>query len=272
MKGEVHKLKAKPLTIDDEFTKDGLEAIATLTGREPYYVVGGMATQSYLPSLRRRPTSDIDLSIVRSLNYKDFKKLSAPVKECLQDKGYSVETERHSRAFNLDVNNSNGEKLLIEFSRRNEHSFEQAKKHLERELTHSRRKIVEGRNSTCSIAASEDIIVPKLMRSINSLKRNPGFVQYLPDSQKTLSDEYIQERLNFINNLRESAMVSPENLKLFEELKLVSDIFDIRILSELAGINSKYFDEACYDWRALSDFSPERDILFSFILPELNNH
>jgi hypothetical protein len=271
MKGEVRKLKAKPLTIDDTFTKDGLEAVSTLTGKEPYYVVGGMATQSYLPSLCRRPTSDIDLSIVRPLNYEAFKTLSGPVMEFLRDNGYSVETGRGSRAFNLGVDNPQGDKLLIEFSRRNEKSFNRSKKHLERELVHSKRKIIEGRNSTYSIATPEDIVVPKLVSSINSLARNPELKQYLPSSEVSLSDGHIKERLDFINDLRESSMDSPSDLEVFEELKLVSDIFDIRILSEIAGVNSRYFDEASCDWRALHDSSYERDLLFNFILPQLNN-
>jgi len=270
MKGEVQKLKAKPLTIDAGFTKDGLEAVSTLTGKEPYYVVGGMATQSYLPTSCRRATSDIDLSVVRPLNYEDFKAMAKPVLEYLRDNGYAVETGRRSRAFNLDVG-GNGEKLLIEFSRRNEKSFDRARKHLERELAHSKRKIVEGRSSTYSVAAPEDIIVPKLMRSVNSLRRNPKFNQYLPESEVALSEEYIQKRLAFINALRDESMDDPKNLTLFEELKLVSDIFDIRILSEIAGINSKYFDEAAHDWRSLANFSYERDLLFNFILPQLNH-
>ena len=174
--------------------------------------------------------------------------------------------------FNLNVNNGNGENLLIEFSRRNEKSFNNSKKHLERELAHSKRKIIEGRNATCSVAAPEDIVIPKLMRSLNSLARHTNLKEYLPQSELSLSEEYILERLDFINHLRESSMDLPQDLELFEELKLVSDIFDIRVLSEIAGINAEYFNEACKDWRSLRNPSLEKETLFNFILPQLVNH
>ena len=54
--------------------------------------------------------------------------------------------------------------------------------------------------------------------------------------------------------------------------KLNSTIFDIRVLSEIAGINAEYFNEACKDWRSLRNPSLEKETLFNFILPQLVNH
>jgi hypothetical protein len=271
MKGEIEKLKVKPLTLDDNFTRDGLEAISTLTGKEPYYIVGGVATQSYLPTTCRRPTSDIDLLMVRPLNYEGFKILSRPVAEYLLDNGYSVETKKGSRAFSLDVRNRDGEGLLIEMSGRNEQSFERSRRRLERELAHSKRKIVEDRKSTYSVASPEDIVVPKLTRSVNNLVKYPEFMYNLQDPAEIFTPEFIVERLKIIKNLREKAMDSLHSLLLFDRLKFVSDIFDIRVLSEMAGINIEYFNDSRRDWDTLSQNIPEVDILFSLTLPRLSH-
>lgn len=270
MTGEIRKLKVEPLTIDDNLTKDGLEAIGILTGKEPYYVVGGVATQSYLPTRCRRPTSDIDLSIVKPLVYEDFKSLSKPIEEYLLDNGYQVQTSKHQRAFNLEVEDKEGRQLLIEFSRRNAQSFEHSKKKLERELANSKRKIVEARNSTYITACSEDIIVPKLARSINGLIRNSSLKDYLPLKNVNISEAYIQERLTLIKKLREQSMSNNTNMQFFDELKFVSDLFDIRILSELVGINVDYFNKSAQDWtNAFSHDTLEKTLLFDLLLPGL---
>ena len=97
------KFQFRPLILDDYLAKEGIEAVSTLMKKEPCYIVGGIATQSYLPTSCRRPTSDIDLSVVKPLNYADFKNLIKPVVEYLQDKGYECKTRKHSRAFKLEV-------------------------------------------------------------------------------------------------------------------------------------------------------------------------
>ena len=86
-RGVTSKLLISPKTVDDPFVKDGLEAVSLLDN-EPYFVVGGIATQGYLPSACRRSTSDIDLCLTRPLGYKSFKEMMAPVFEYLHDKGY----------------------------------------------------------------------------------------------------------------------------------------------------------------------------------------
>ena len=269
-KGEVRKLCIRPLTIDDILIKDGLEAVSTLTEKEPYYIVGGIATQSYLPSKCRRPTSDIDISIVRSLNYEEFKSISKPVVEYLLDNKYNVQTKKNSRYFNLDVTDKNEERLIIEFSRRNKKSFEFSRKKLEREIEHSKRKILENTKSTYTVAAAEDIIVPKLARSANSLVRHPEFDKFISKEMKSLTEEEVKKNLDYIWNIRENAMLTPGDLDLAEELKFISDLYDIRILSELAGINTNYFYESSKDWNVLSRRNDSNYKLFNFLLPQFN--
>ncbi len=264
MKGEVKKLKINPLTLDDKFAREGLEAVSTLTNKEPYYLVGGMATQSYIPSTCRRPTSDLDFAVVKPLNYADFKEFSKPVLEYLKDSGYSIETRQRSRSFDLEVENKSGEKLLIEFSKRNKKSFDNLKSRLERELENSKRKIVEKGKGTYAVSTPEDIIVPKLARSINSLIRNPDFKKNIP-RKRVLSDKDIEKRLEFIGKFREYAMLTPTDLEFAEELRFVSDLYDVGILSTIAGINMDYFNKASSEWKALNEDSFEKNLLNSLI-------
>jgi len=268
VKGEVKKLKISPLTLDDRFAKEGLEAVSTLTGKEPYYLVGGMATQSYVPTLCRRPTSDIDFSVVKPLSYREFKEFSKPVVEYLRDNNYNVETRQRSRAFNLEVENKEGEKLLIEFSRRNKKSFDNSRKRLERELENSKRKIVERGEGTYIVSTPEDIILPKLVRSINSLIRNPQFKNNLT-RKAGISEKDINSRLARISKYREDAMLTPTDLEFAEELRFISDIYDIEILSVIAGINAEYFEKASSEWNAITENSLEKQLLFN-VLPRIN--
>lgn len=267
-KGEVKKLKINPLTIDDKFTREGLDAVSTLTDREPYYLVGGVATQSYIPTFCRRPTSDIDCSIVKSLNYQGFKEMAKPVIEYLKDYGYDVETRQRSRSFHLDVEKKDGERLLIEFSKRNKQSFDKSKKRLERELENSKRKILEKGQRTYVVSAPEDIIVPKLVRSVNSLVRNPQFKTNIP-RRTALSDKDIQNRLAKIDKFRELAMLTPADLEFAEELRFVSDLYDIEVLSMITGINEYYFKKASSEWNALDGNCSEKQALFGLI-PHIN--
>ena len=89
----MEKLNSFAKTIDDKIVKDGLCAVATLDDSPDtkglYFLVGGVATQSYIPSSCRRSTSDIDLAILRPLNYEEFKHLTKNITSYLQDNGYS---------------------------------------------------------------------------------------------------------------------------------------------------------------------------------------
>lgn len=87
-----------PRTLDSRIVKDGLRAVSLLNRLSQnggvYIVVGGMAVQGYLPSSYRRPTSDIDISVLRPLNYEDFKLFSKDMREYLQDNNYLTETKK----------------------------------------------------------------------------------------------------------------------------------------------------------------------------------
>jgi hypothetical protein len=264
---EVSKLKVDPLTLDAEIVKDGLTAVSSLTDKEPYFVVGGTAVQSYLPTNCRRPTSDIDICMVRPLNYQDFLSISKPVAEQLSDSGYSVIPKKGQRAFRLEIASQYDDNLLIEFSRRNQNSFDNCQNRLERELSNSKRKIVETRDSQYVVSSSEDIIIPKLVRSIHSLMKNPSFASYLSKQEGISSDIEIKEKLKKIRLLRKRSMANKGNLEFFEELKFLSDTYDIQLLSEIVGINLGYFKEGSKEWDAIATPSPERDSFFNTIVP-----
>ncbi len=273
MHGDIKKFNFKPRTLDDSSVRDGLEAVSVLNEKEPYFLVGGIASQSYLPTSCRRPTSDIDFALVRPLYKSDFREFVAPVQEFLQDKGYETElkTRNRSRSYALNFTNKDGETLCLEFARRSEENFNKNREMLERELDYSRKKIVEGRDSVYSVACPEDIVVPKLLRLINSLERNPEFMNYVPPKLQSLSEEAVKERIDMINEFREEAVSNPGDPYLAGKLRFISDIYDIRILSELTGFNESYFSRSEKDWRDIAEKPELRNKIFEVSLPLVFN-
>lgn len=269
MAGEVKKFNFKSRTLDDASVRDGLEAVSVLNGKEPYFLVGGIATQSYLPTSCRRLTSDIDFGLVRPLYKGDFREFVAPIQEYLQDKGYETEPKirNRSRSYALNFTNKDGDTLCLEFARRNYDNFVKHKDRLGRELDNSRKKMIDGRESVISVACPEDIAVPKLLRLINSLERNPEFINYVPPKLQSLSKESVWERVDLINEIRDEAVSNPGDSYLAGKLRFISDIFDIRVLSELTGFNEKYFARAEKDWNDIVEKPELRDRIFSVSLP-----
>ncbi len=263
-KGNVKKLNVSPLTLESSLVSDGLEAVSLLTSKEPIYLVGGIATQSYLPEQFRRPTSDIDISVVKPLNYDSFKYFVRDVSKSLLDYGYSVRTQKNSRSFALYVEDENEDKLLIEFSRRNEKSFNKNKNKLERELSHANKKALGDKGSVCYVSSPEDIIVPKLVRCVGSLERNPIFKKNLP-KKRDLDEEYIKGKLSLINRGREHAMLKPGDLEVAERLRFVSDVYDMSLLYKYSGINEKYLSEVMKEWDTLSGNNKNKDFLLNFV-------
>lgn len=267
----MEKLDCSLRTLDDEFIKDGSCAVATLEdnpfSRGLYFVVGGIATQSYLPSSCRRPTSDIDLAVLINLSYADFKEFSKTAFEYLGDEGYDVKYRKAHRSFCIDFTNKERNIFFIEFARDSEKTFDAKKKILERERAHAKSKIIEGTASTYIVASPEDIIIPKLARSTNSLKRNDFFECYV-NGMKNFSKEEIRKNLNKIRDLRLEATLEPGNVEGAEILRFVSDLYDIRLLSELAGVNNSYLKESAHDWISLNYPSFQRDLIARAVLPE----
>lgn len=263
-KGEIKKLKVNPNTLSSGILGKALEAVSLLNNREPYYLVGGIATQSYLPPFCRRPTSDIDISIVKPLNYVEFKSIVKPIIEYLEDEGYLINSKKYSRSFCLNVLAEDNEKMIIEFSRRNDQSFNKSKNRLERELDNSKKKEIGVGRAICYVATTEDIVIPKLVRSVGSLIRNPDFKNILPKKTE-FSIENIQKKLDKINNLREYAMLKPGNLITAEKLRFISDIYDMDLLYKFSGINENYFEKVMKEWDTLSENESQKDFLINFI-------
>mgnify|MGYP001601905994 CR=1 FL=1 len=269
--GTVKKLCLSARTLDDVAIKDGLEAVTVLNGKEPYFLVGGIATQSYLPTICRRPTSDIDFALVRPLSKPDFRQMIHPVKEHLHDIGYesSLKVANASRSYPLYFwkPEKDCDVSCIEFVRRGKKKFMEHEKRLKREYENSRQKIVEGRKATCLVCSPEDIAVPKLVRSINSLGRNQGFIDLIPSRLKPLSEKEIGETIEILNQFRVEAMTNPGDPYLAERLRFVSDIYDMRILSEITGFNKDYFAEAERDWKDISEHPEIENKILRVALP-----
>lgn len=271
MAGETRKFNFNARTLDDVIIKDGLEAVSVLNEKEPYFLVGGVASQSYLPTKCRRSTSDIDFAIVRPLSKPDFKQMIIPVTEHLHDIGYETSPRVHNRSrsyalYFFKPENFRGSSCL-EFVRRNKQNFEKHKKRLEREFENSKMKIVEGRQVSYRVSSPEDIAVPKLVRVIDSLERNPNFIYFVPIQLKPLSEEEVEKRIRLINDVRAEAVANPGDPYLAEKLRFISDIYDIRILSELTGFNEKYFVRAEKDWYTICKNPKLRDRIFESLLP-----
>ena len=63
-------------------------------------------------------------------------------------------------------------------------------------------------------------------------------------------------------------MLNPGDLERSELLRFVSDLYDIRLLSELGGINEDYFNESVKSWDSLRAPCYERDSIARAALPE----
>tara|TARA_Y100000296_G_scaffold78713_1_gene101834 strand:- start:2175 stop:2999 length:825 start_codon:yes stop_codon:yes gene_type:complete len=265
-KGVIRKYNFNARTLDDNVVRDGLKAVSLL--KEPHYLVGGIATQNYIPTTCRRPTSDVDFSVVRPLNYENFKSMVSNVKEFLCDIGYTAETKKRSRSYSLDIFDANNEGLCLEFARRNDQNFKKNKKKLERELEQANNKIIEGRDATYKVCRPEDIAIPKLVRLISSLRRNSYLSRYISGEIDALTEEGIKRQLKEISDIREEVVSNISNPALAEELRFASDLYDIRILSELTGFNEKYLAEVIEDWNTFKDHSNEREKLVKAVLPK----
>jgi len=271
---DMAKLDYSPKTLDDKIVRDGSCAVGTLSdnsfSKGLYFVVGGIATQSYLPSNCRRPTLDLDLAILANLSYSDFKNsFSKTVCEYLCDKGYEVKTRKARRSFCIDFKDDKSNLFFIEFARNSQKTFDGKKEILKREQTNAKSKIIEGTTQNYIVASPEDIIVPKLVRSVNSLRRNPDFEKYIR-KMETISEEDIKNNLKKIEDLRIEAIMSPGDIRDAEILRFVSDLYDMRLLSELAGVNKGYFKESACDWMTLTDPTSKKakDIIAKSVLPD----
>lgn len=273
------KLIYKQRTLDDPAVRDGLSAVSTLDqariSKDLWFVVGGVATQSYLPSTCRRSTSDIDLAILRPLNYAEFKDFAKPVGEWLKDNKYNVEEKKGHNAYLLIYENPvlPGEKGVIEFARRNDQNLARISGRLEREMRNVRKKIVEGRKETYKVSSPEDIASPKMVRIVKTLANHEDFEAYLGDKSFPLTDEDVKKSLDSIESLREEAMlrIGDGDLSLAAKLRFISDIYDIRILSEVAGFNERYLLESLSAWDALKQKTAQRDEAFQKLLPHLSD-
>ena len=146
-------------------------------------------------------------------------------------------------------------------------NFKKHKNRLEREYDNTRKKIVEERKTTYRVCSPEDIAVPKLVRLINSMQRNPEFIKQIPSELESFSEEIIEKRKEVINAIRSEAVSNPGDPYLAERLRFVSDIYDIRMLSELTGFNPKYFHRAGQDWHDIKKNQELREKIFSATLP-----
>lgn len=266
-----------PATLWDEKLKDGVIAVSYLSenpaSRDNYFVVGGIATQSYLPKTLRRETSDIDLAITTPLTFSEFKKFSKTSAEYLNSRGYDIKLKKDQNAYQIIYKKGNESGIfdtyIIEFARRGKAYCEREKKRLEKEILNSREKPIEGTDLAYRVSSPEDIIIPKFVRSIGGLERYPDLKRYL-DGFSGERSKSLGRNLGLIRSLREDVLLRMGEIEACERLRFVSDAFDIRALFNTTGINSQYFELSKKDWKKMENPSKEKDILHLNLLPEID--
>lgn len=275
----MNKSKYRAKTLDDPNVLEGLCAVSQLEKHSfssgNFFVVGGVATQSYLPSSCRRETADIDLAIMIPLTYRDFKTFSKPVSECLSDLGYLVEEKKGHNNYMLlymeDLPNkqTNANTGVIEFARRSKNNMVRIYDRLEREFANTRVKRVEGRSEKYRVSSPEDIVSPKLVRGIRALRDNPDLKKYLQGAFP-ITPKTIERDIAHICNLRQEVKLLEGDLEIASRLRFASDIYDIKVLSELTGFNEDYLKESILSWDCLKEKTSERTVLIKNLFPFLN--
>lgn len=264
--------KFEPRTLDNPVIQDGLCAVASMQdaplSKDLYFVVGGMATQSYLPAKLRRGTCDIDLAVLRPLNREGFEDFSNPAQIYLKDNGYNVETKKGHNAFHL-IYGKGDISAVIEFARRNEANMDRIRDRLLREIANTRVKVVEGRNMSYKVSSPEDIAVPKLVRAVGTLTRHPDLEPQINAIGLAPVEKDRGRIFDVIKMLKEDLMIHPGEPEIAERLRLVADTYDIKALSEFAGFNESYFKQVISEWDALKDESHQRKFLMATLLPRL---
>jgi len=270
------KLCFEPRTLDDEVMRDGLCAVGALD-EDPNttgftFVTSGMAAQSYLPTACRRYTYDIDVSILKPLSLTELKDYVKPMTVRLEDLGYETDVQKGwaSNRVIFSKRENAESSAVIEFTRRSKGNFEKNFPRLQREFENTRKKIVEDRDVTYRVASPEDIAMPKIVRSIGTLSRNPGLSRYIgPKQPVVFTPARIKKDLEGIKELRCEAVMQPGDIKLSENLRFFSDLFDIRAMSDIVGFNEKYLLEVIDSWDVLKRKTPSRDFLAAYVLPRV---
>ncbi|RMD67448.1 hypothetical protein D6817_01595 [Candidatus Pacearchaeota archaeon] len=220
-----------------------------------------------MPSSCRRATSDIDLAVVEPLSYSRFNRFASPIADWLQAHGYSARFEK-AHATNRLVYGAEGETMVIEFPRKSERNFAKKAKNLEREFEHSRKKLVEERGATYRVVSPEDIAAPKLARCTTYLELDDSLCRYIEGVKPSpLSDAEVRCMLDEIEYLRARADLFPDDKLLATKTRFLSDIFDVRLLSESAGFNERYFERAIRSWDNIVKHPASARLLLNYLLP-----
>ncbi len=270
------KSKYRARTLDDPSVVEGLCAVSKLEGQKYSqglsFLVGGVATQSYLPSSCRRETADIDLAILRPLTNSEFREFSAPVSGYLRDRGFIVEEKKGHNAYMIVYSQKEEEHSqspgIIEFARRSPANLERILPRLMREFDHTRVKIIEGRGESYRISSPEDIVIPKMVRGVRALKAYPEMEEDLGEPFPVTS-ESIKRDLQKIRELKKELRMFEGDLDRASRFRFVSDIYDIKVLAELTGFNEGYLIESLNSWDCLREPTIERDILLGKLFPNL---
>lgn len=269
----MEKLNFKPRTLDDAIVREGLCALTSLEDHESTrgksYVVGGIAAQSYLPSKHRRPTSDIDISVVCPMDYPDFRDFVSPIQDYFNGKGYQTVLKKGHITNQIVYFSEDGEAAMIEFPRRNEDNFKKRESILNREGANTRSKLIPGTSATYRVASPEDIAVPKLVRGIGTINRQVSSLQYLDKLPIHLSNGEVGTYMQWLESLKKEVIIHAGDPALAERFRFASDIFDIRALANFAGFNETYLSEVFNSWDSLKERTQQSRKLVRSLFPKI---
>lgn len=246
----VGKKEIIPRTLESSIMKSGVSAISQLENfehsKDIYFIVGGVAVQSYLPRDHYRPTADIDVCLARPLNNRtEFKEFAKPCIEYLQDHGFELSYKKASQNFKIIATDPKTDAFMfLEFVRRNERKYKQIEKRIERELEYSRKKTIG--SHIIRVTAPEDVALPKIVRGTNSLIRNPEFKKTINSLYN--SDLSLQELLHYSIKERANASAVDSDLISNEKSRLIADCYDITCLSRFTGFNEEYLTSSASQW------------------------
>ena len=264
----IKKEDISPLTVSSEIVKRGIKAVEHIDLspelRSHYFIVGGTAVQSYLPSQFHRPTADIDVWLLYPISNKtEFVTRIAPCVEYLQDEGYQTSIQKKSRNFSIGVAKDNEDPAFyIEFSRRNLDKYKEVEARLIRERRNIRQKKVD--DAILRVAAPEDIAIPKLVRGVGTLSRRSHMREII--TRKYSSQLPLQQLLYDAIQARASLGDG-----VFEDSRIQSDLYDITSLNQFVGYNKDYFEQASLEWTRARESSGWNFLCNLLSLPCPNN-
>jgi len=111
--------------------------------------------------------------------------------------------------------------------------------------------------------------VPKLVRGIGTIERQPSSMQYIEKLPASLLNGEVNKYVDWLREFKEEVIFHAGNPVLAERFRFASDLFDIRALASFSGFNEDYLIEAFNSWHALKERTEKSRRLVSYLFPNV---